>query len=78
METIIYDFDWQKLRKMSQQYILVHSDDDPYVPLSHGKFLAEKLSGKLVVLKGQKHFSTSTAGLKYKKFPFLLELVDRK
>ena len=70
-----YDFDWNKLKKMADEYILIYSDDDPYVPLEHGKYFKEKLGDKaeLIIIKGQKHFSIGSFGEKYRQFPELLK-----
>lgn len=69
-------FNWEKIKKNAKEFVLIHSDNDPYVPLSHGKFLQEKLDGRLIVIKGQKHFSVTSYGEKYKKFPLLKKLLN--
>ena len=67
--------DYELIKSKAKRFVLIHSDDDPYCPLDHAEYLAEKLGAKLIVKKGQKHFNISTVGEKYKKFPFLLELI---
>jgi len=74
-ELFIKPFDWKKIKSKARKFIFIHSDDDPYCPLEHAQFQAKKLGGKLIVLKGQKHFSIDPGGLKHKKFPFLLKLL---
>lgn len=69
-------FNWEKIKNRCKEFIFIHSDNDPYVSLEHGEFLKEKLGGKLVILKGQKHFSVSTLGEKYRKFPELLKYLE--
>lgn len=71
-----YSFDWEKIKTRAREFILIHSDNDPYVPIGHGKFLHKKLGGKLIIEKGQKHFSVSSYGKKYKKFPLLLTFLN--
>jgi len=71
-----YQFDWDKIKRCAKKFILIHSDNDPHVPLGHGKYLEEKLNGELKILSGQGHFSISTAGEKYKQFPELLQYID--
>ncbi|MEK7550686.1 MAG: alpha/beta hydrolase [Patescibacteria group bacterium] len=68
-------FNFQLIKKHSKQFIFIHSDDDPYCPLSHAEYLSKKLNAKLIVKKGQGHFNLEK-GSQYKKFPFLLDLVD--
>ena len=68
-------FDFEKIKTKAKKFIFIHSDNDPYCPIEHAKFQSKKLNGKLIIKKAQKHFSISTAGEKYKKFPFLLKLI---
>ena len=75
-ELFIEPLDFKRIKTHAKHFIFIHSDNDPYCPLDHAKFLSEKLDGKLIVLKGQQHFSTSVGGEKYKKFPLLLKLID--
>lgn len=70
-------FDFPRIKKQAKSFTLIHSDDDPHVPLEHAEYLAEELGAELIVIKAQQHFSTGTAGPKYKKFPKLLELITR-
>ena len=70
------DFDYDDIKSKVGEIILMHSDNDPYVPLEHGEKLAKLLNAKLIIKKGQKHFSVGSYGEKYTKFPFLLELID--
>lgn len=68
----IHPFDWKKIKTKCKNFVFIHSDNDPFVPLEHGRFLRGKLGGKLIIEKGQKHFSTSNGGEKYKEFPLIL------
>lgn len=77
-DLFIYDFDWEEIKTKAKEFILLHSDDDPYVPLEQGEFLKKKLGAKLIVQKGQKHFSVGSGGEKFKKLPILLELLGEK
>ena len=70
-------FDFKLIKSKSNKFIYIHSDNDPYCPLSHAKYLLSKTGGELVLLTGQKHFSIFTSGLKYKKFPKLLAKIKQ-
>ena len=70
-------FDFEKIKSHATKFVFIHSDDDPYCALSGAEYLAKKLGGELVVLPSQKHFSIGTAGEQYKKFPFLVELIEK-
>lgn len=74
-EMFKYQFNWDKIKKNAKKFILIHSDNDPYISLEHGEFLREKLGGELVIMKDQGHFSTETVGEKYKQFPELLKYI---
>lgn len=69
-----YPLDWPALKAKAQKFVLFHSDDDPYVPLEHGKIIQKNLDAELIVLPKQKHFSVSTEPT-YTKFPELLEKI---
>jgi predicted alpha/beta hydrolase family esterase len=66
---------YELIKKKAKRFVLIHSDNDPYCPLSHAEYLSKKLGGTLNVIPGQKHFSVSTAGTKYRRFPFLLRQI---
>jgi len=70
-------FNYKKIRKKASKFILLHSDDDPYCPLFHAKYITRKLDGKLIVKKGQGHFNLEKNS-EYKQFPFLLETIKKE
>ena len=63
-------FDWQKIRNNAKQFLVYHSDNDPYVSLANGQQLAKKLDAKLTFIPNAGHFN-SKAG--YTKFNNLLD-----
>lgn len=67
-------FSFELIKKHAKKFIFIHSDNDPYCPLEHAKYLSHKLSGELIIKKGQKHFNLEK-GPEYKKFPFLLQIL---
>jgi predicted alpha/beta hydrolase family esterase len=69
-------FDFEKIKNQAKKFIFIHSDDDPYCPLDHARFLVEKLNGQLVIMPGFKHFSISTGGERFKQFPEILEFIQ--
>ncbi len=76
-ELFLEPFDFEKIKTRAKKFIFIHSNDDPYCPLSHAKYLSKKVGGKLIVLKGQKHFSLSTHP-GYDKFPFLINFIKNQ
>lgn len=63
-------FNWGKIRKNCQKFFVYNSDNDPYVPLSHGEKLAKNLGIKLNVVHNAGHINKAAG---YTKFPCLLE-----
>jgi len=70
-------FNFEQLKTHCNKFVFVHSDNDPYCPLSDAEFLANKLDGDLMVKKGQGHFNLD-ASPNYKQFPVLLELIKKE
>lgn len=68
-------FNFDLIKSKAKKFIFIHSDNDPHCPLEHAQYLSKKLGGELIIKPGQFHFSISTAGEKYKEFPFLLDLM---
>lgn len=68
-------FDFNKIKTKSEKIIFVHSDDDPYCPLSHAEYLSQKLDANLVIIKNQGHFNLEK-GPEFKEFPAILDLID--
>lgn len=65
-------FNFEKIKQNCDNIVFIHSDDDPYCPLSHAEYMANKTAGKLVVIPGQGHFNLDKSP-DYKKFPALLD-----
>ncbi len=69
-------FDFPLIRQKAKKFVFIHSDNDPYCPLEHAKFLSRQLGGQLIIKKGQGHFNLEK-GPEYKQFPFLLKLLQK-
>lgn len=63
-----FDFDWNSIKEKSDNFIVFHSDDDPYVSLENGKQLAENLGIELSFVPNAGHFNKKAG---YIKFPEL-------
>lgn len=48
---------WEKIKKHSNKFVAIHSDDDPYVPIKHKTLFKEKLGAKSIIMHKMKHFS---------------------
>lgn len=73
-ELFLEPFIFSEIKKHAKHFILIHSDNDPYCPLEHAKYLSEKLGGKLIVLAGKGHFNKKN-GEDYTEFPELLQIL---
>ncbi|PIN73588.1 hypothetical protein COV20_05180 [Candidatus Woesearchaeota archaeon CG10_big_fil_rev_8_21_14_0_10_45_16] len=49
--------DWEKIRSRCSRFIAIHSDNDPFVPLTHAEIFKKNLSAETVILHDRKHFS---------------------
>ncbi|MEI6850695.1 MAG: alpha/beta hydrolase [Candidatus Saccharibacteria bacterium] len=68
-------FNFELIKKHCDNFIFIHSDNDPYCPIEHAEYLAKQTDGKLIKFEGQGHFNTEL-GPGYKQFPQLLEIID--
>jgi len=69
------DFSWKKIRKNSQNFTIMHSDNDPYVPLPSASFVAKSLKSSIELVPGAGHFNTES---QYDSFPLLAEKVTEQ
>lgn len=65
-------FDWKTIRQRCQTFVVIHSDNDPYVPLEKAEEMARNLGVGVDLVKGGGHFLLP----KYRTFDFLLEKID--
>lgn len=70
-------FDWQSVQAHAGTLLLVHSDNDPYVPLEQAQYIANQTGGELVVIPGEGHFNLEQSE-RYREFPRLLELMGQR
>ncbi|HLC51090.1 MAG TPA: alpha/beta fold hydrolase [archaeon] len=51
------EINWEKIKRHCRKFVAIHSDNDPYVPATHGQIFKEKLNAAFIIQKGMKHFS---------------------
>lgn len=61
---------YEKVKSCCKKFIVISSDDDPYVPTEKGKLLYDKLDAKFILLNGAGHINMGTG---YLKLPVVLE-----
>lgn len=64
-------FDWGKIKEHCQDFLVFHSDNDPYIALKKGEELAAQLEVPITFVPGGGHFNSSSGYRE--KFPLLLE-----
>jgi len=60
-----FNFEWNKIKKASKNFIIYHSDNDPYVALENGQNLAMHLGVDLTFIANAGHFNSKTGYLKF-------------
>lgn len=68
-------YDFGLIKEHCQQFIYIHSDDDPYVPIEQAEILAEQTGGKLIKFEGRGHFNTEL-NPSIRQFPELLDIIE--
>lgn len=58
-------FDFKKIKKCAKEFIIINSDNDPYVPLDVGKQLADSLGTNLLLEPGEGHINIVHEEFKY-------------
>lgn len=67
--------DVEKVKKKAKRMVFIHSNDDPFCPLSDAEYFAEALDAELIVLAGNDHFSYEL-NPKHTKLPELVEILN--
>jgi hypothetical protein len=68
-------FDWEKIKENCKHFYVIHSDNDPYVPLEKAEELAKNLEVNIILVKGGEHFQAQSG---FKTFDLLLNKIDRE
>jgi len=76
-ENNVDEFNWGAIKGKAREFVFINSDNDPWAcDDKQGKIMADRLGGKLVVMKGEGHMGSETFNQPYKEFPLILELVN--
>ena len=68
-----FEFNWDVIKLSARQFLVFHSDDDPYVGLANGEELAKKLGVELNFVPNAGHFNTKAG---YTEFQQLKDAID--
>jgi len=65
-----YDFNFDKIKKQIGSSVVVHGDNDPYVPATQPPLFAKKLASTIKVIPGGRH-----CGSNFKELPLIYKLL---
>lgn len=60
-----FDFNWKKIKPSSKNFIVYHSDNDPYVSMANGEQLAKNLGVDLTFIPNAGHFNKAAGYLEF-------------
>ena len=63
-------FDWEKIKKSSQKFFVIHGNKDPYVPAGAAKKVADNVGTRMKLIFDGGHFNKEAG---FTEFPFLLD-----
>ncbi len=66
-------FDWSLIKRNAKGFVVINSDNDPYVPIVEGEKLARALGVDLIIEKNAGHIGVSSG---FGPYPRLLELLS--
>jgi len=49
-------FDWAKIKKGANEFIVINQKNDPWVKPEYGKEIADSIDGKFILVEGRNHF----------------------
>jgi len=61
-EFVSAPFNWKKIRDSCEQFVVIHSDNDPIVPFHHAEHLSEKLGAPIQIEKNGGHITAPDFG----------------
>ena len=68
LQNFIYkEFDWEKIRKGARKFIVIHSDNDPFIELSEGERVAKLLGAEFIVEHDAGHINEGSGHTRYQR-----------
>lgn len=70
-------YDWEQIKRNCGEFVFLNSDNDPWgCTDTEGRYMLDRLGGKLILMKGEGHMGSDSFNQPYKEFPFLLQLIN--
>ncbi len=60
-------FNFPKIKSMADHFAIIHSDNDPYVPIENAQILSKELNGELTIVSGGGHFNSASGYFTFKE-----------
>ncbi len=71
------NYDWDKIKRNVKEIIFINSDNDPWgCDDKEGRYMFDRLGGKLIILHGEGHMGSDSFNQPYKEFPLLEKLLE--
>ena len=67
------EFDWEKIKLKSKKFIIINSDNDPFIELAEGERIAKLLDAEFVIEKNAGHINEGSGFTQYHR---LLEIIQ--
>jgi predicted alpha/beta hydrolase family esterase len=72
-EFVEKEFNWEKIKSKADRFIVINSDNDPFIELEEGKRLANLLGAEFIVEPGAGHINEGSG---FTSYPRLLEIIN--
>ncbi len=70
-------YDWKQIRRNARSFFFLNSDNDPWgCDDTQGRYMLDRLGGKLIVLHGEGHMGSDKFRQPYKSFPLLEKILE--
>ncbi len=66
------EFNWEKIKKKCDKFVIINSDNDPYIELEEGKRMTKFLGGEFIVEHNAGHINEGSG---FGPYPRLLEII---
>ena len=77
IQNFVYkDFDWEKIRKGAKRFIVINSDNDPFIELSEGERMAKLLGAEWIVERKGGHINEGAGFTEYERLLGILESLE--
>ena len=70
-------FDWKKIRTKAGKFIIIHSDNDPFIELAEAERVAELLGAELIIEHEAGHINEGSGFGPYPRLLAILKSLDK-